>query len=83
MCAMLAPAMGELVLNAGVATAGAGYLFNEFTKHFEEPIKKLAVEEVGKLTGEYAKNHPGGSIDEIINTVNLHRKKRRIRTNSR
>ena len=82
MCAMLAPAMGELVLNAGVVSAGAGFLFNQF-KHFEEPIKRLAVEEVGKLTGEYAKNHPGGSIDEIINTVNLHRKKRRIRTNSR
>lgn len=80
--AMLAPAMGELVLNAGVVSAGAGFLFNQF-KHFEEPIKKLAVEEVGKLTGEYAKDHPGGSIDEIINTANLHRKKKRVRTNSR
>jgi len=79
---MLAPAMGELVLNASVVTAGAGYLFNKF-KHFEEPIKKLAVEEIGKLTGEYAKDHPNGSIDNIINTANLHRKKRRVRTNSR
>ena len=83
MCAMLAPAMGELVLNAGVATAGAGYLLNEFTKHFEEPIKRLAVEEVGKLTGEYAKDHPGGAIDNILDSANIHRKKRRIRTNSR
>ena len=33
MCAMLAPAMGELVLNAGVVSAGAGFLFNQF-KHF-------------------------------------------------
>ena len=80
--AVLAPAMGELVLNAGVVTAGAGFLFNQF-KHFEEPIKKLATEEIGKLTGEYAKNHPDGAIDNIINTANLHRKKRRVRTNSR
>ena len=81
--AVLAPAMGELVLNASVATAGAGFLFNEFTKHFEEPIKNLVTEEIGKLSGEYAKDHPGGSIDNIINTANLHRKKRRVRTNSR
>jgi len=82
MCAMLAPAMGELVLDASVVTAGAGYLFNQF-KHFEEPIKKLAVEEIGKLSGEYARNHPNGAIDNIINTANLHRKKKRVRTNSR
>jgi hypothetical protein len=75
MCAMLAPAMGELVLNSG-------FLFNQF-KHFEEPIKNLVTEEIGKLSGEYAKDHPGGSIDNIINTANLHRKKKRVRTNSR
>jgi hypothetical protein len=45
---MLAPAMGELVLNAGVVTAGSGFLFNQF-KHFEEPIKNLVTEEIGKL----------------------------------
>jgi len=80
--AMFVAPFAELVLDASVATAGAGYLSNQF-KHFEEPIKKLAVEEIGKLSGEYAKNHPNGSIDSIINTANLHRKKKRVRTNSR
>ena len=80
--AMFVAPFAELVLDASVATAGAGYLSNQF-KHFEQPIKKLATEEIGKLTGEYAKDHPGGAIDNIINTANLHRKKRRVRTNSR
>jgi hypothetical protein len=82
MCAMFVAPFAELVLDASVATAGAGYLSNQFI-HFEEPIKKLAIDEIGKLSGEYAKNHPGGAIDNIINTANLHRKKKRVRTNSR
>ena len=80
--AMFVAPFAELVLDASVATAGAGYLSNQF-KHFEEPIKNLVTEEIGRLSGQYAKDHPGGSIDNIINTANLHRKKKRVRTNSR
>jgi hypothetical protein len=72
--AFLAP-MAELVLNAGEATAGAGFIAGTL-KHFEEPIKKFAVEEVGKLTGEYAKSHPGGMVDQTIISANNYRMKK-------
>ena len=78
MCAFLAP-MAELVLNAGEATAGAGFIAGTL-KHFEEPIKKFAVEEVGKLTGEYAKSHPGGLVDQSLAVAGDYRKQTKTRT---
>jgi hypothetical protein len=73
--AFLAPAFAELVLDAGELTAGAGFVSNVF-HHFEEPIKKFAVDEVGKLTGEYAKSHPGGMVDQTIISANNYRMKK-------
>jgi len=70
--AFLAPAFGELVLDATEATAGSGFLSNMF-HHFEEPIKKFAVDEVGKLAGDYAKSHPGGMVDQTIISANNYR----------
>ena len=69
----------ELVLNAGEATAGAGFLSNTF-HHFEDPIKKLAVDEIGKLTGEYAKSHPGGMVDQTIISANNYRSMKKTKT---
>jgi len=71
---MAAP-FAELVLDAGEATSGAGFLSNMF-HHFEEPLKKLAIDEIGKLTGDYAKSHPGGMIDQTIISANNYRMKK-------
>jgi hypothetical protein len=72
MCAFMAPIFGELVLDAGEATAGSGMISNIY-HHFEEPIKKFAVDEVGKLAGSYARNHPGGMVDQAIISANNYR----------
>lgn len=69
----------ELVLDAGEATAGAGFLSNVF-HHFEEPIKKFAIDEVGKLSGEYAKSHPGGMVDQTIISANNYRSMKKTKT---
>jgi hypothetical protein len=73
--AFLAPAFGELVLDATEATAGSGFLSNMF-HHFEEPLKNLAINEIGKLTGEYARSHQGGLIDQAITSANNYRIKK-------
>ena len=72
----MAPIFSELVLDATEATAGAGFVSNVFHHFIEEPIKKLAVDEVGKLTGEYAKSHPGGMVDSAIISANNYRMKK-------
>ena len=72
MCAFMAP-MAELVLDAGEATAGAGFLSNMW-HHFEQPIKKFAIEEAGQLVGSYAKSHPGGMVDQSLATASGYRK---------
>lgn len=72
--AFMAP-FAELVLDGAEATAGLGFLSNTF-HHFEEPIKKFAVDEVGKLTGDYAKSHPGGMVDQTIISANNYRMKK-------
>ena len=77
----MAPIFSELVLDATEATAGAGFVSNIYHHFIEEPIKKLAVDEVGKLAGEYAKSHPGGMVDQTIISANNYRmKKTRINT---
>jgi hypothetical protein len=76
--AFMAP-FAELVLDAGEATAGAGFLSNTF-KHFEEPLKNLAINEIGKLTGNYAKSHPGGMVDQTIISANNYRGLKKTRT---
>jgi hypothetical protein len=73
--AFMAGAFSELVLDATEAVSSAGFLSNTF-HHFEEPIKKFAIDEVGKLTGEYAKSHPGGIIDQTIISANNYRMKK-------
>ena len=70
----------ELVLDAGEATAGAGFLSNAFHHFVEEPVKKLAVDEIGKLTGEYAKSHPGGLVDQTLASASGYRKITRTKT---
>jgi len=74
MCAFMAP-FAELVINGAEATAGAGFLSNTF-KHFEEPLKNLAINEVGKLTGQYARSHPNGVVDSVITSANNYRMKK-------
>ena len=76
----MAPAFGELVLDATEATAGSGFLSNMF-HHFEEPLKKLAIEEVGKLTGQYARSHPNGVVDSVITSANNYRGIKKTKTN--
>ena len=77
----MAGAFSELVLDATEAVSSAGFLSNTFHHFIEDPIKKLAVDEVGKLAGEYARSHPGGIIDQTIISANNYRmKKTRINT---
>jgi len=71
----MSPLFSELVLDAGEVSAGSGFLSGVF-KHFEEPIKKLAVNEIGKLTGEYARIHPNGVVDSVITSANNYRMKK-------
>jgi len=73
--AFMAPLFSELVLDAGEATAGAGMISNIY-HHFEQPLKNLAINEIGKLTGEYAKSHAGGMIDQTIISANNYRMKK-------
>ena len=68
----------ELVLNSAEATSGAGFLSNTF-KHFEEPLQKFAVDEVGKLVGSYARTHPGGLIDETVISASNYRGMKKIK----
>ena len=72
----MAPIFSELVLDATEATAGAGFISNIYKHFIEEPTKKLAVDEVGKLAGEYAKSHPGGMVDQAIISANNYRMKK-------
>ena len=77
---MAAP-FAELVLDATEATAGAGFMSNIFHHFVEEPIKKIAADEFGKLAGGYAQSHPGGIIDQtIISSNNYRRMKKKTRT---
>ena len=78
MCAFMAP-IGELVLDATEATAGAGFLSNMW-HHFEQPIKKFAIEEAGQLVGSYARSHPGGMVDQSLATASGYRKQTKTRT---
>jgi len=75
----MAPLFSELVLDAGEVSAGSGFLSGVF-HHFEQPLKNLAVNEIGKLTGEYAKSHPGGMVDQTIISANNYRGMKKTRT---
>ena len=78
MCAFMAP-FAELVLDATEATSASGFLSNTF-HYFEEPLKKLAVNEIGKLTGDYARSHPGGMVDQAIISANNYRGMKKTKT---
>ena len=71
----MAPLFSELVLDAGEATAGAGMISNIY-HHFEQPLKNLAINEIGKLTGDYARSHPNGVVDSVITSANNYRMKK-------
>ena len=75
MCAFMAPLFSELVLDAGEVSAGSGMISNIY-HHFEQPLQKFAIDEIGKLTGDYAKSHPGGMIDQTIISANNYRMKK-------
>ena len=72
----MAPIFSELVLDATEATAGAGFISNIYHHFIEEPTKKLAIDEVGKIAGNYAKSHRGGIIDQTIISANNYRIKK-------
>jgi len=73
--AFMAPLFSELVIDGAEATASSGFLSGIF-HHFEEPLKKLAINEVGKLTGQYARSHPNGVVDSVITSANNYRMKK-------
>ena len=77
----MAPLFSELVIDGAEATASSGFLSGVF-HHFEQPLQKFAVDEVGKLTGQYARSHPGGMIDQTIISANNYRGMKKTR-NSR
>ena len=74
----MAPLFSELVLDAGEATAGAGMISNIY-HHFEQPLQKFAVDEIGKLTANYSKSHPGGMVDQAIVSTNYYRGMKKTR----
>ena len=78
MCAFMAP-IGELILDSSEATAGAGFLSNMW-HHFEEPVKKFAIEEAGQLVGNFARSHPGGVVDQTLASASGYRKITRTKT---
>ena len=80
MCAFMAPLFSELVLDAGEVSAGSGMISNIY-HHFEQPIKKFAVDEVGKLVGSYAKSHAGGMVDRTLISASNYRGMKKTRTN--
>lgn len=75
---MALPIFAELVLD-GVEAAGAGAIVSGIYKHFEQPVKKMVVDEAGKLVGEYAKNNPAGVVDMALESANQHRMSRNSR----
>jgi len=67
--------VGELVLNA-VEAGVAGNMMNAVYNEFKEPVKKVITEKTGKLVGEYAKAHPDGYVDNIVEQSYIHKKRR-------
>ena len=78
----MAPLFSELVIDGAEASSSAGFLSGVF-HHFEEPIKKLAINEIGKLTGEYARIHPNGVVDSVITSANNYRGLKKTRTTTK
>jgi len=74
MASFLMP-MGEIILNA-VEAGAAGNIINSVYNEFKEPAKKLITDEGGKLVGDYARNHPNGYVDNMVEKSYNHRKKR-------
>jgi len=75
----MAPLFSELVIDGAEATASSGFLSGVF-HHFEEPLQKFAVDEVGKLVGSYARTHPGGLIDETVISASNYRGMKKTKT---
>ena len=73
--AALLPLFGELVLD-GVEAVGAGSIVSGVFNEFKEIPKKLITDEGGKLVGNYAKQHPGSYVDNMVEKAYNHRKKR-------
>ena len=67
--------VGELVLNA-VEAGVAGNMMNAVYNEFKEPVKQVITEKTGKLVGEYAKAHPDGYVDNIVEQSYIHKKRR-------
>jgi len=74
MAAFLMP-VGELVLNA-VEAGVAGNMVNAVYNEFKEPVKQVLTEKAGKLVGDYAKAHPDGYVDNIVEQSYIHKKRR-------
>jgi len=67
--------VGELVLNA-VEAGVAGNMVNAVYNEFKEPVKQVITEKAGKLVGDYAKAHPDGYVDNIVEQSYIHKKRR-------
>ena len=67
--------VGELVLNA-VEAGAAGNMMNAVYNEFKEPVKQVITEKAGKLVGDYAKAHPDGYVDNIVEQSYIHKKRR-------
>ena len=67
--------VGELVLNA-VEAGVAGNMVNAVYNEFKEPVKQVITEKAGKIVGDYAKAHPDGYVDNIVEQSYIHKKRR-------
>jgi len=67
--------VGELVLNA-VEAGVAGNMVNAVYNEFKEPVQQVLTEKAGKVVGEYAKAHPDGYVDNIVEQSYIHKKRR-------
>ena len=70
--------MGELIYT-GISSGIVGNMVNTVYNEFKEPAKKLLTQETGKLIGSYAKNHPGGLIDSILDASSMSKGKKPVR----
>ena len=73
--AALLPLFGELVLD-GAEAVGAGSIVSGVYNEFKEPIKQVLTEKAGKVVGDYAKEHPDGYVDNIVEKAYIQKRRR-------
>lgn len=67
--------VGELILD-GIESGVAGNMVNAVYNEFKEPVKQVLTEKAGKVVGDYAKAHPDGYVDNIVEQAYIQKKRR-------